>query len=70
MKRANLEIKTIVKYFEANKLLISWAKCSFMITKPRPRMKIDEPELFMGDQKIKRVSSMKFLGVTVLSKMI
>ena len=65
MQRANTELKKVIDYFESNKLLVSKHKCSYMIIKPKPRMEIGETELFMGNEKMKKVDTLKFLGIEI-----
>ena len=65
MKRANTELKKVIDYFENNKLIVSKHKCCYMIVKPKPRMEIGETELFMGNDKMQKVDSLKFLGIQI-----
>ena len=65
MKRANTELKKVIDYFESNKLLVSKHKCCYMIVKPKPRIEIGETELFMGNDKMQKVDSLKFLGIQI-----
>ena len=60
---ANNELKKILDYFESNKLLVSKAKSNYMLIPPKPRQKLPETIVKLGDEIIPRVSETKFLGV-------
>ena len=62
---ANKELEKILDYFESNKLLVSKAKSNYMLIPPKPRQKIPEVVVKLGDEIIPRVSETKFLGILI-----
>ena len=62
---ANNELKKILDYFESNKLLVSKAKSNYMLIPPKPRQKIPDTIVKLGNDIIPRVSETKFLGVII-----
>ena len=67
----NAELEKVNSWFLANKLLINFSKTNYMIFKPQNK-RIDENliNVFIDNNHINKVTSVKFLGVRIDSKLL
>ena len=64
----NLELNKVFRWFNANKLSLSKYKTKYtLFLKPREKdnIPLKLPSLFINDRKIKRITSIKYLGVLI-----
>ena len=66
---ANTELQKILDYMESNKLLVSKNKCNYQIHTPKPRERIPNTVVKLGEEEIERVSESKFLGIIIDDKL-
>ena len=70
--KANLLLRSVHQYMILNKLHINQSKCCYIHFKPSTKKshdKSDDLSLYINCHKVKKVSSTKFLGVTIDEKL-
>ena len=66
-QKINTDLDNVHNWLISNKLTLNTKKTEYMIIGSQNRLKniLSDPEILIGDQKIKRVSQKEFLGVIV-----